>query len=155
MWCVRKLSHRMDWEWEPACTVLFFLPLFTTSVQRKSAVQDRPWSRSDPLIKIAMKSSFVLWAQLQVAHRAEVLSNNRTPFFQGLQDIIVLLFPWLSGALDRALKLPPFLEGGEAELARWRESLTSAKALSSWTDSHTVLSASYLKVTCMAKSSSH
>ena len=40
---VWQLSHRIDWAYKPACIALFFsLPLFATSVQRKSQYKTDP-----------------------------------------------------------------------------------------------------------------
>lgn len=87
MWCARKLGPRMAWAYKPACIVLFSSSFVCNQPSKKVEVQTRPWSRSDTLIKIIMKSSSILYAQLQVAHQIEVLSNNRTSFFQGFQDV--------------------------------------------------------------------
>lgn len=87
MWCARKLSHRTDWAGKPACIVLFASFLVCNQCSKKVLVQNKPWSRSDTLIKTVMKRSSTLYAQLQVAHQIEVLSNSTTPFFQGFQDV--------------------------------------------------------------------
>ena len=87
MWCARKLSHRMDWACKPACIVLFSSFLVCNQCSKKVVVQNKPCSRSDTLIETVMKRSSTLYAQLQVAHQIEVLSNNTTPSFQRFQDV--------------------------------------------------------------------